>query len=98
MLVKLQNVQLLIELSYPLIFRLKLVDVEFFTKEWNVLRLVLCCLCAFQCLEGHKAEAKQVLNSNIRIHLALHQMQVVYFSKLLKVLNKLLLQLVYTLV
>ena len=98
MLVKLQIVQLLIELSYPLIFRLKLVDVEFFTKERNVLRLVLCCLCAFQCLEGHKAEAKQVLNSNVRIHLALHQMQVVYFSKLLKVLNKLLLQLVYTLV
>ncbi len=80
--VKLQDVQLFIELCYPLIFCLKLVDVEFVTEERNVLSLILCSLCAFQSLEGHKAEAKQVLNANIRLHLALHQMQVVHFSKL----------------
>lgn len=80
--VKLQDVQLFIELCYPLILSLELIDVEFVTEERNVLSLVLRSLCTFQCLEGHKSEAKQVLDANVRIHLALHQVQVVHLSKL----------------
>ena len=84
--VEFQDVDSFIELGNSLLLCLKLVDVQLFALEQQVLSLVLGGLSSFQGLEGHESEANQFLSIDF---LARDQCQVVDFTKLSKVFGEL---------